>query len=34
MAADTGNARVLAVCRDELHRFSKAPVEAISLVAG
>lgn len=26
--------RVLAVCRDELHRFSKAPVERISLVAG
>ena len=25
--------RVAAVCRDELHRFSKAPVEAIELVA-
>jgi MOSC domain-containing protein YiiM len=27
-------ARVVAVSRDEVHRFSKAPVEAISLVAG
>ena len=26
--------RVLAVCRDELHRFSKGPVERITLVAG
>jgi MOSC domain-containing protein YiiM len=28
------DARVLAVCRDELHRFSKAPVERITLVEG
>lgn len=27
-------ARVLAVCRDDLHRFSKAPVSRITLVAG
>jgi MOSC domain-containing protein YiiM len=28
------NARVVAVSRDEFHRFSKAPVESITLVAG